>query len=283
MKVRLTGFNRPPPAQGKAIGPFLLCWRPHRRGRSRTPRRRAWPMRVSVFVTCLADQFRPEAAAGLVRVLQRLGVSCRVPASQICCGHPAFTAGCPAEARVVGRRFCEAFRDADHVVAPSGSCVAMAKLHLPRLFPPGSPTFEAAQSLAGRIHELSDFLVNVLEVDDVGARFPYRVAYHDGCQLLRELRIREQPRRLLARVQDLTLVELPGSETCCGFGGMFAVKYPELSAAIGHEKLAALERSGAEYLVASDTGCLMHLGGLLARAGMPMKALHLAEVLAHER
>jgi L-lactate dehydrogenase complex protein LldE len=234
-------------------------------------------MRVSVFITCLVDQFHPEVALGMVRVLERLGVTCDVPLEQTCCGQPAFNSGCAPEARTVGRRFLQAFRD-----AATSSCTAMAKVHLPSLFEPGTPEHTEAASIAARVHEFSEFLVQRMGVTDVGAAFPHRVTYHDSCHLLRELGIHDEPRRLLAGVRDLELVELTAADTCCGFGGTFAVKYPEISAAMGGDKLANVEATGAEFLVANDTGCLMHLRGLLARRTSAVRAVHLAEILAGE-
>ncbi len=239
-------------------------------------------MRVSLFVTCLVDQFHPEVGRALVRVLERLGVDIDVPAGQTCCGQPAFNSGCPDEARAVGRTLLAAFRDAEVVVAPSGSCTSMIRVHLPHLFEAGTAEHAAAARLAARTYEFSEFLVSRLQTTAVGARFPHRVTYHDSCHLLRALGVREQPRALLRQVQDLQLVEMPDSDTCCGFGGTFAVKYPAISGAMGQEKLASIVRSGADVVVANDTGCLMHLRGLLSRQRVPVRAMHLAEVLAHE-
>jgi L-lactate dehydrogenase complex protein LldE len=239
-------------------------------------------MRVSLFVTCLVDQFCPEVALGVVTVLDRLGVASDFPAGQTCCGQPAFNSGCVDEARRVGRQFLRAFRDAEVIVAPSGSCLEMAQRYLPSLFPPGSGERADAEAIAGRLHEFSSFLVDVLKVTDVGARFPHRVTYHDSCHLLRGLGVREQPRRLLAAVHDLECVPLAASDTCCGFGGTFAVKYPDISEAMGQDKLGNLARTGAEYLVAGDISCLLHLRGMLARQAFPAGALHLAELLAKE-
>ncbi|HVB36948.1 MAG TPA: (Fe-S)-binding protein [Vicinamibacterales bacterium] len=239
-------------------------------------------MRVSLFITCLVDQFHPEVGLGMVRVLDRLGVECDVPLEQTCCGQPAFNSGCTAEARAVGRRFLKAFRDSNTIVAPSGSCTAMAKVHLSSLFAPGTPEHTEARSIAARVHEFSEFIVKRLRVTDVGAVFPHRVTYHDSCHLLRELGIRDEPRQLLGGVRDLELVEMATADTCCGFGGTFAVKYPEISAAMGGDKLAAVDGTGAEFLVANDTGCLMHLRGLLARRNSPVRAVHLAQILAGE-
>jgi L-lactate dehydrogenase complex protein LldE len=237
-------------------------------------------MRVSLFVTCLVDQFHPEIGLDVVRVLERLGVECDFPAAQTCCGQPAYNAGCPEEARTVARQFLRAFRDAPHIVAPSGSCVSFAKLHLPSLFEPGSAEHGDAVAIAGRLHEFSQFLVGTLGVEDVGAAFPHRVTYHDSCHLLRELGVKDEPRRLLSRVRGLELVEMSASETCCGFGGVFAIKQPEISAAMAGDKVDRVRQSGAECVVAGDTGCLMNIRGLMRRRGMGVRAMHLAEVLA---
>jgi L-lactate dehydrogenase complex protein LldE len=237
-------------------------------------------MRVALFITCLVDQFHPEVGVALVRVLRRLGVTCDFPEAQTCCGQPAFNSGCPEEARVAACQFLAAFGDAERIVCPSGSCAAMARVFLPGLFEPGSEERRLADRIAGRVYDFSEFIVNVLGVADVGASFPHRVTYHDSCHLLRELHVREEPRRLLAAVRDLEMIELNASEACCGFGGTFAVTYPDISTAMGGEKIANLERTAAEYVVANDTGCLMHLRGLLRRAGHPIRAVHLAEILA---
>lgn len=236
-------------------------------------------MRVSLFVTCLVDQFHPEIGLGMVRVLERLGLTCDFPEAQTCCGQPAFNAGCPDEARRVARQFIRAFLNTEHIVAPSGSCVSFVKRHLPSLFGPGSDEHRDAMAIAARVHEFSEFLVRVLGKNDVGAAFPHRVTYHDSCHLLRELGVKDEPWRLLGHVRGLELVEMPASDTCCGFGGVFSIKQPDISTAMGEDKLGNLRRSGVEYLVACDTGCLMHLRGLISRRGMKMKALHLAEIL----
>lgn len=236
-------------------------------------------MKVSLFITCLVDQFHPEIGLGMVRVLERLGLACEFPDAQTCCGQPAFNAGCPDEARRVARQFLRAFQDTEHIVAPSGSCVSFVKHHLPSLFEPGSDEHRDATAVAGRVHEFSEFLVRVLGTDDVGAAFPHRVTYHDSCHLLRELGVRDEPRRLLAKVRGLELVELPASDTCCGFGGVFSITQPDISAAMGEDKIKNIRRSGAEHVVACDTGCLMHLRGLMSRHGIGVKAVHLAEIL----
>lgn len=239
-------------------------------------------MRVSVFVTCLADQFQPAAVWGMLRVFDRLGIKYDVPRTQTCCGQPAFNAGFRDEARQVARHFLEVFRDAELIVAPSGSCAAMARNHMADLFDEGSAERQEAGEIGKRTFEFSEFIVDRVHVTDVGARFPHKVALHRSCHLLRGLGVRDAPVALLRQVKDIDVVELPSAETCCGFGGVFAVKYPDLSGAIGAQKLAALRSTGAEFVVANDAGCLMHIGGLLHRAGDPARPMHLAELLGHE-
>jgi len=237
-------------------------------------------MRVSIFVTCLVDQFHPEVGHAMLAVLDRLGIQYDFPRRQTCCGQPAFNTGCVEEAARVARQFVTSFAESEIIVAPSGSCIDMVKAHVPSLFAAGSPQRQQAERVAARAHEFSDFLVNVAKVTDVGGRFPHRLTYHDSCHLLRGLGIREEPRALLAQVRDAQIVELPASDTCCGFGGTFAVRYPAISGEMGREKLRRAVQTGAEYLVACDTGCLMHLRGMIAREALPLRALHLAEVLA---
>lgn len=237
-------------------------------------------MRVSIFITCLVDEFHPEVGTAMLAVLDRLGVAYDFPRGQTCCGQPAFNSGCRDEAMRVARGFVRAFADCDTIVAPSGSCVEMVKRWVPSLFEEGSRERAQAEQVAARAHELSEFLVNVVQVTDVGARFPHRLTYHDSCHLLRGLGVRDEPRRLLAHVREAQVVDLPASDTCCGFGGTFAVKYPEISAGMGRQKLNRVKQTGAEYLVACDTGCLMHLRGMIARDRLDIRALHLAEVLA---
>jgi L-lactate dehydrogenase complex protein LldE len=237
-------------------------------------------MRVSIFITCLVDQFHPEVARAMLVVLDRLGISYDFPRDQTCCGQPAFNSGCWQEARRVARQFVVAFAGDDLIVAPSGSCTEMVKRHVPSLFAEGSRERAEAEAVAGRVREFSDFLVNVVQVRDVGARFPHRVTYHDSCHLLRGLGIRQEPRALLAAVREASVVDLPASDTCCGFGGTFAAKYPAISGEMGREKLQHAIETGAEYLVACDAGCLMHLRGMISRERLPLAAVHLAEVLA---
>jgi L-lactate dehydrogenase complex protein LldE len=237
-------------------------------------------MRVSIFITCLVDQFHPEVGHAMLAVLDRLGIQYDLPCGQTCCGQPAFNAGCTEEAARVARQFVRTFADSEIIVAPSGSCIEMAKRRVPALFAEGSAERKQAERVAGRVHEFSEFLVHVMGVSDVGARFPHRVTYHDSCHLLRGLGIRDEPRMLLGHVREAQVVELEEADVCCGFGGTFALKYPAISGQMGRDKLRRALETGAEYLVACDTGCLMHLRGMISREGLPIGALHLAEVLA---
>lgn len=238
--------------------------------------------RVALFITCLGDQFFPQVGESVVRVLRRLGVDVTFNPAQTCCGQPAFNTGYPGEAREVAARVLDLFDDAEYVVAPSGSCTSMIRVFYPELFAHDPVRFRKAELLRPRFFEFSEFLVNVLKVEDVGASFPRRVAYHDSCHLLRELGIEEQPRKLIRAVHGLEFLELEDHQLCCGFGGTFSVKFPEVSVAMGEDKLRAAAAAGAEVLVANDSGCLMHLDGLIHRQGLPLKTMHLAELLAKQ-
>jgi len=238
---------------------------------------------VTLFVPCLMDAFRPEAAEAVVAVFEGLGYAVHCPAEQTCCGQPAFNAGYRNEARTAARRFLRLFGDAEAICCPSGSCVAMVRHHVPALFD-GEPDWRAlAVRTAARTFEFTEYLVDVLGRDDLGASFPGRVTYHDSCHLLRGLGIREQPRRLLRRVRGLELVEMKNSDCCCGFGGAFSVKYPDISTALVADKVEWIRESGAEAVVGADLGCLLHIEGALRRKGLGVRALHIAQVLAGGR
>ena len=238
-------------------------------------------MRVSLFVTCLVDQLWPSVGTSTVEVLRRVGCDVRFSESQTCCGQPAFNTGYRDPARALARRFIELYESdpADAIVAPSGSCTAMIH-HYEDLFEDSAEWRQRARAVAERTHELSSFLVHVLKLDDVGASFPGRVTWHDACHGLRELGIRNEPRRLLANVRGAEYVELPNAEACCGFGGTFSVKYPEVSVAIVDRKVDAIEEAGVDAVVSADASCLMQIGGRLSRRGSRVRAMHLAEVLA---
>ena len=238
--------------------------------------------RVALFVTCLVDLFRPSVGFAAVRLLERSGCDVVVPRAQTCCGQPAFNSGDRATTEALARGLVETFAGFDYVVAPSGSCAGMLRTHLPDLFA-GEPEMAVrAGELAGRCWELVSFLTDVRGVTGVHAALPVRATYHDSCAGLRELKIKRQPRELLASVTGLELVELPESEECCGFGGTFCVKYPEISTRMVTDKAERIRGTGAELVLAGDLGCLMNMAGRLKRLGVPVQARHVAEVLAGE-
>jgi len=239
-------------------------------------------IRAALFVTCLGDQFFPQVGESVVKILRRLDVDVTFNPSQTCCGQPAFNTGYRNEARVVAKKVLGLFDDADYVVCPSGSCTSMVRVFYPELFANDPELLKQCRQLSERFFEFSEFLVNILKVEDVGASFPHRITYHDSCHLLRELGVEQQPRKLLSNVRGIEFVEMEGYKACCGFGGTFAVKFPEVSAAMGQDKLAFAAATKAEYLVANDSGCLMHLAGMIHRQELPLKTLHLAEVLAQK-
>lgn len=241
-------------------------------------------MRVALFVTCLVDQLWPAAGVAAVRVLRRAGCAVDFDAGQTCCGQPAFNAGHRDDAKRVARATVGLLerQRADAIVMPSGSCAAMA--HQWKVLFEDEPAWSArAERVAERTHELAGFLVNTLGVDELGARFDGRVTWHDACHGLRELGLKREPRRLLERVRGAELVEAERCESCCGFGGTFSVRYPEISAAMLDRKLDELEALRVDALVSGDAGCLMQIEGRLARRGSRIRALHLAEVLAPTR
>ena len=237
-------------------------------------------MKISLFVTCLVDQLFPQVGLSAVKILDKLGVKVDFDPRQTCCGQPAFNSGYKDEALRVARHFIDVYSDAGHIVVPSGSCSTMIKVFLPQLFAEGSRERTLAHDLAGRTFELSDFLVSVLGVESTGARFPKTVTYHDSCHLLRELGISSQPRDLIRSVRNIDFREMEKSDRCCGFGGTFAVTFPDISAALGDDKLRSIRDTGADYVVANDVSCLMHLDGLLRRNQIPVQTMHLAELLA---
>jgi L-lactate dehydrogenase complex protein LldE len=234
--------------------------------------------RVSLMVTCLGDLFFPEVGVSIVRLLRRLGATVEFPPGQTCCGLPLFNSGYHAAARTVAARTLALFRDSEHVVVPSGSCAWMVKHEYPGLMV-APELAEDARRLAGRTHELSQFLVKVLGRREFRATVGGRVTYHDSCHLLRGLHEAESPREILRGLAGVEFVELPGADECCGFGGSFAVRLPEVSSQILAKKLANVEATGASCLVACDAGCLMQMGGGLRRRRSRVRALHLAELL----
>jgi len=236
--------------------------------------------RVSLFVTCIVDQVFPQVGIAMTQVLERLGYQVDFPRGQTCCGQPAFNSGYPGEAAMVARHFLDVFRDAEFIVAPSGSCAAMIEHHYEDIFANNRKLLERARGLAPRVWEFSRFLLEVAKVDDLGARYDAVVTYHDSCHALRELHIKDGPRRLLTKVQGLTLREMEAAEECCGFGGTFSVKFPEVSGGMARTKIDAILKTEAGAVVSIDSSCLMQLKGVIDRAKLPIRTLHLAEILA---
>jgi len=236
--------------------------------------------RVSIFVTCVVDQLFPAVGLAMTDVLERLGYQIDFPEDQTCCGQPAFNTGYRDEGRQVARHFLKVFRDAEYVVVPSGSCTSMIAHHFHDLFPDDPETRRAAESLAPRVWEFSKFLLEIAGAEDVGARLEDVVTYHDSCHALREFGIKEGPRRLLKNVRGLELREMDAAEECCGFGGTFSVKLPEISGGMARTKLESIMRTGARTVISADSSCLMQIQGALSRAQLPVRTLHLAEVLA---
>jgi L-lactate dehydrogenase complex protein LldE len=236
-------------------------------------------LKINLLIPCFVDQLFPAVGISVVRIFEKLGHTVDYKESIVCCGQPAFNAGFWEESREIAIRVLRALRGEDPVVVPSGSCAAMVKNFYPELFR-AKPEAEAAGQLSRRTFEFSSFLVDQLGVTDVGSRFPAKVTFHDGCHGLRELQVKRQPRLLLERVKDLTLIEMADQTSCCGFGGTFAVKFPMISTAMGETKSASALQTGAEFLVSNDSSCLMHLQGLLSRQKQKLKTVHLAEVLA---
>ncbi len=238
-------------------------------------------MKASLFVTCLMDLFYPEVGEAIVKVLRALGVSLDCPEGQTCCGLPLVNNGYRAEAAKVARRMIPLFERSERIVVPSGSCAWMLREELPRLFSDDAATRAQAEAMGRKTLEFSEFVAQVADGDTIGISLPgTTVTYHDSCHLLRGLGVSEEPRRLLRRVEGIRYVEMQGADRCCGFGGSFSVKLPEISGAILREKIRNIEATGAEIVVADDCGCIMQMSGGLSRQGSGARVLHLAQVLA---
>jgi L-lactate dehydrogenase complex protein LldE len=237
-------------------------------------------MRVALFVTCLVDLFRPTVGFAAVKLLEQAGCSVEVPRQQTCCGQPGYNSGDRADTKAIALQVFEMFAGYDYVVIPSGSCAGMLRRHYPELFVDDPIVLPRAQHLAERTWELVAFLVDVCGMRSVAARWDRDVAYHDACSGLRELGVKLQPRLLLASVAGLRLRELPGAEVCCGFGGTFCVKYPEISDKMVSDKAAEIIGSDATAVLAGDLGCLLNIAGKLYRQGRRIEVRHIAEVLA---
>jgi L-lactate dehydrogenase complex protein LldE len=236
-------------------------------------------MTVTLFIPCFVDLMYPRVGISMVQILERLGHTVSCPEDLACCGQPAFNSGYWEEARAVGTKVLDRLRSSEVVVIASGSCGAMLKVFYRELFT-GTPHQTAANELAEKCYEFSDFVVTKLGVTELGASFPARVTFHDGCHGLRELGNKRPARELLRKVRGLELVEMKDAEVCCGFGGAFSAKFPMISTAMGEVKCASAFETGAEYIVSNDSSCLMQVQGLLSRQGSKVKTIHLAEVLA---
>jgi L-lactate dehydrogenase complex protein LldE len=236
--------------------------------------------RVGLFVTCLVDLMRPSGGFAAVRLLEEAGCKVEVPAQQTCCGQPAHNSGDKADTRAIAAQVIAAFRGFDYVVAPSGSCAAMLRHHYATLFDDDPAMAAAARDLADRCHELLSFLLDVRGVTSLASAVKAKVTYHDSCSGLRELGVKAQPRQLLAALDGIVLEEMKDAEVCCGFGGTFCVKYPDISNKMVGNKTTNIAGTGAGLLLAGDLGCLMNMAGKLSREGRPVKARHVVEVLA---
>jgi L-lactate dehydrogenase complex protein LldE len=241
-------------------------------------------MRVGLFVTCLVDLMRPSIGFAALKLLEDAGCEVVVPATQTCCGQPGWNSGDRRSARELAEKLIAEFEDCVHVVVPSGSCAGMIRVHFPKVFE-GEPGMRArAERLAGRTYELTEFLAKVAHRPRISSAFDGAVTYHDSCSGLRELGVKAEPRKLLARVAGLTLVEMEECETCCGFGGTFSIKYGDISSAMAEKKCAHIEATGARAVVLGDLGCMLNIEGRLRRRGdTQTRVLHVAEVLAGER
>ena len=239
----------------------------------------ASPPKVALFVTCLVDLFRPGVGFAAIRLLEDAGCEVEVPGAQTCCGQPAFNSGDRETARELAIGILDAFSGYDHIFAPSGSCAGMLRTHITELFDENDANLARARDFSRRCHELTSFLVDILQIDEVAHSAEIDITYHDSCSGLRELGIRQQPRQLLLAA-GANILEMQDSETCCGFGGTFCVKYPDISTRMVSNKTANVEASGAGTLVAGDLGCLLNIAGRLRREGSGVRVRHVAEVLA---
>ena len=242
--------------------------------------RAAAPIHVGLFATCLVDLTRPSVGFAAVKLLEDAGCRVSVPKAQTCCGQPAYNSGDNADARAIAKKVMQAFRDFDYVVVPSGSCAGMIKHHFPRLFDAEPALAGQAKELAAKTHELVSFLTDVLDYKGINAEYDGAATYHDSCSGLREMGIKDQPRALLSKINGLTLRECQESDVCCGFGGLFSVKYPDISGRMVDAKVDHIVATGADTLLGGDLGCLMNIAGRLQRRGSNMRVRHIAEVLS---
>jgi len=236
--------------------------------------------KVTLFIQCLVDVMYPEVGEAMLKIFRKLDIAVDCPVDQTCCGQPAFNSGYHRQARVAARRFIRLFEDAQSIVCPSGSCVHMVRHHYPELFRDDPVWLGRAERIRDKTFELTEYLVDVLGVDDLDARFDGKITYHDSCHPLRGLGIMEQPRRLISKVGGADFIEMQNSDQCCGFGGAFAVKYPEISTAMVEDKVSNIIATGADAVVGVDMSCLMNIQGLLSLKKSDLKIMHIAELLA---
>jgi len=234
---------------------------------------------VQLFIPCFVDQLYPETAFNMVKVLEKAGCTVSYNTAQTCCGQPAFNAGFWDEAKSVCSKFIKDFSGADYIVAPSASCVGFVRNYYGKLFE-NSSVHNDVRDLGKRVFEFSEFMLHILKVEDVGATLNGKATYHDSCAGLRECKIKEEPRKLLSHVKGLSLAEMNDVETCCGFGGTFAVKFEAISVAMGEQKVENALATGADYLISTDHSCMMHLQGYIKQKGYSLRTMHLADVLA---
>jgi len=236
---------------------------------------------INLFITCLAEQFFPNVLEKMVKILQRLDIEPIFLPNQTCCGQPLFNSGFKNQAKLIATEFLKTFGVNDYpIVSPSGSCVDMVVHHYHELFPAGTPEHDLCKDITSRTYEFSQFLVNFIKITDLGASFPHKVTYHPSCHLLRGLGVNQEVYQLLNGVRNLQLIPLPEAETCCGFGGVFSVVYPDVSRKMMNNKIKNILSTDVEYVIANDAGCLMNISGGLSKAGSSVKAIHLIEVLA---
>jgi L-lactate dehydrogenase complex protein LldE len=236
-------------------------------------------LKIQLFIPCFVDQLYPDTAFNMVRILEKAGCTVEYNQEQTCCGQPAFNAGFQEDAKEVCLKFLKDFSSTDYIVSPSASCTGFVRNYYPGLFVDSSFNKEV-KAVGKRIYEFSDFLVNVLHKENFNANMPGKATYHDSCSALRECKIKTEPRVLLSHVKGLELVEMEDVETCCGFGGSFAVKFEPISLAMADQKVNHALKTGAKYLISTDLSCLMHLDGYIRHKGLPLKTLHIADVLS---
>jgi L-lactate dehydrogenase complex protein LldE len=239
-------------------------------------------MKVDLFVPCFIDQLYPATAFNVIKLLEYAGVSVHYNPEQTCCGQPALNSGYRKEARSLALKFLRDFENAHTIVGPSASCIGYIRTHYHKLFSDDSVNLAKSEKIKSNIFELTDFLVNVVKVVSFGAEFPHRVTYHDACSALREYGIKEEPRTLLRNVKGLELIEMEGTEVCCGFGGTFSVKFPTISSAMAEQKVEKALETGAEYIVSTESSCLINLEGYIRKHNIPLKTIHIADILANK-